>query len=188
MLFSKSKSDELKVWKDRIAILFLVQQEMRRKDDRGLWQYAYPELAATDEQLAAVEAHLGHSIEEQCKNFLRCANGWKGFSQTIELFGTDDYMGSALMNYAEGLLEKLYRKYSAEVIGFSKEELLPIAVAAEDVDLHVITRPTSHEPGVVIWFADEEIDRFPNFEEYFLAMTDYNRYELENLMKDTQNS
>lgn len=30
----------------------------------------------------------------------------------------------------------------------------------------------------VIWFAGEEIDRFENFEEYFLAMIDYNREEV----------
>jgi hypothetical protein len=33
-------------------------------------------------------------------------------------------------------------------------------------------------------FAGEEIDRFPNFKEYFLAMTDYNRLEIDGLKQD----
>ncbi|MFL2443764.1 SMI1/KNR4 family protein, partial [Bacillus thuringiensis serovar israelensis] len=33
-------------------------------------------------------------------------------------------------------------------------------------------------PGEIIWFAGEEIDRFENFDEYFLAMIDYNREEI----------
>jgi hypothetical protein len=36
-------------------------------------------------------------------------------------------------------------------------------------------------PGVVIWFAGEEIDRFFDFDEFFLAMVEYNRRELEDM-------
>jgi hypothetical protein len=52
--------------------------------------------------------------------------------------------------------------------------------------LFVISRPQSHNPGVVIWFAGDEIDRFPNFEEFFLAMAGFNRAELEDLIAENK--
>lgn len=172
------EADKLKIWKDRIAVMFLVQEEMQRLDRVGIRQYYYPELAATKEQINNVEKYLGYCIDKDYKDFLMCANGWKYFTQSVNLFGTDDLMGSDLMNYALEMLEVMDNAYSLEYTGFSKEELLPIAATYEDKDLHVITSTASHHPGVVIWFAGQEIERYPNFEEYFLAMADYNRLEI----------
>jgi hypothetical protein len=41
-------------------------------------------------------------------------------------------------------------------------------------------------PGVVIWFAGYEIERFANFDEYFLAMMDYNRRELRRFLESSK--
>lgn len=174
-------SDSLKVWKDRIAVMFLVQEEIQWLDKSGIWEYYYPELAATTKQLDSVEAYLGHCLDKEYRDFLMCSNGWKCFVQNINLFGTDDFMGSDLMNYALQMLDVMDDAYPLKYTGFSKEELLPIAATFEDKDLHVITRATSHQPGVVIWFAGQEIERYPSFEEYFLAMTDYKRLEIDRL-------
>ena len=62
--------------------------------------------------------------------------------------------------------------------GVVRQELLPIAVTEFDKDLFVLCLPNSSRPGEIIWFAGEEIDRFKNFDEYFLAMVDYNREEI----------
>lgn len=179
------EADRLKGWKDKIAVMFLVQEEIQRLDKIGLWQYYYPELAATEEQLTAVEARLGHSIDKGYRDFLICANGWKCFSQTINLFGTGDLMGSSLMDYALEMLCVLDDENVLASSGFTKAELLPIAATFEDRDLHVITRPTSNEPGIVIWFSGQEVERYLNFEEYFLTMADYNRLEIDRLKKDS---
>lgn len=166
----------LKAWKDKIAVLFLVQEEIQRLDKLGILQYYYPELAATEEQLAIVEMQLGHPIDQEYRNFLLCANGWRCFSQSVNLFGTGDLMGSALMDHALEMLDVIDDAFPiSNSTGFSKSELLPIATTFEDRDLHVMTRPSSHQPGVVIWFSGQEIERYPNFEEYFLSMVDYNR-------------
>ena len=82
------------------------------------------------------------------------------------------------MEYAMSILGILDDENVLAFSGFSKVELLPIAATLDSRDLHVITRATSRQPGVVIWYSGEEIDRYPNFEEYFLAMTDYNRLEI----------
>jgi hypothetical protein len=177
------KPDRLKDWKDQIAVLFLVQNEIQRHDELGVWQYYYPELAATEEQLVTTERYLGHSIDKDYRDFLLCANGWSGFFQSVTLFGTGDLMGSKLMYDAMETLGILDDGNVLKASGFTKAELLPIAATLFDKDLFVIARPTSSQPGMVIWFAGEEIDRYPNFKEYFLSMTDYNRLEIENFKK-----
>jgi hypothetical protein len=58
-------------------------------------------------------------------------------------------------------------------------DLLPIAASPVDLDLFVMSRRSAPSPGVVIWLAGSEIDRFPNFDEFVLAMIDFNRLELE---------
>ena len=179
------ETTSIKAWKDNIAVAFLVQEEIQRLDKLGIWQYYYPDLAATKEQLAAVEAHLGHGLDKDYRDFLLCANGWKGFTQTVNLFGTGDLMGSSLMDYALEMLDVMDDAYPfSESAGFSKAELLPIAATFEDRELHVMTRATSRQPGVVIWFSGQEIERYPDFKEYFLAMTDYNRLEIERLKNE----
>ena len=123
-------------WIDRIAAMMYVKEELHRQDWYGLWPYHLPEVAATEEQLAAAEAHLGHELDAGYKDFLRCANGWKGFFQTVDLFGTGDLVGSGLMDYALETLDILDDAFPfKEDIGFSKAELLPIAATREERDL-----------------------------------------------------
>ncbi len=56
-------------------------------------------------------------------------------------------------------------------------------LAASPVDRHlfVMTRKSAPQPGVVVWFDGAEVDRFPSFDEFFLAMMDYNREEIQAL-------
>jgi hypothetical protein len=46
-----------------------------------------------------------------------------------------------------------------------------------------MTRRSSPSPGTVVWLAGTEVDRFPSFERFFLAMIDYNRLELQKLQE-----
>ena len=182
------KNTELKkhnAWKDKIAVMILVKQELQRLDSSGIWSHYLPEIAATEEQLMAAEVHLGHSIDKEYKDFLMCANGWKSFFQTVDLFGSEDLAGSSLMDYALEILAILDEQDVIESSGFSRSELLPIATTGEDKDLFVMSRATSHQPGIVIWFAGEEIERFSHFEEFFLAMIDYNRYLIADLENES---
>ena len=161
-------------WKQQIAVAWLVRQEMMGVDTQKLWPYHLPEVAAADEQLLEAEQHLGHSIDPRYKAFLKCANGWPAFYQAVDLFGTDDLIYGSRKENGEFILS-LLDEAVVKKSGIKREDLLPIAATNLDRDLFVITRPTSNSPGIVIWFAGEEIDRFPNFDEFFLAMVEYNR-------------
>ncbi|MFZ6732428.1 hypothetical protein ACO0LG_10930 [Undibacterium sp. Ji42W] len=69
-----------------------------------------------------------------------------------------------------------------ELCGFRREELVPIAVAMEDIDAFVISTPNSANPGKVFWFAGQVIDEFISFDEWFLAMVDYSRRQYRQLI------
>lgn len=175
------KTDRLRPWKEKIGIMFLVQEEVQRQDKAHINLYYYPELAAKEKQVVAAEAFLGHPIDKNYRDFLLCANGWKDFGQAVDLFGTNELSGSDLMNTALEMLDKLDAVYPLQKnTGFSKKDLLPIGLSVEDKTLHVLTRPASHHPGVVIWLDSQgEVERYPDFEEYFLTMADYSRCIIE---------
>ena len=65
--------------------------------------------------------------------------------------------------------------------GYRRDQLLPIACSSVNLDLFVITRLASRSPGTVIWYNGREIDRYKDFDEFFLAMMEYNRLEAEDL-------
>jgi hypothetical protein len=54
-------------------------------------------------------------------------------------------------------------------------------VSLVDLDLVVIQRRAAAEPGTVIWFAGAEVDRYLMFDDFFLAMIEYNVREIEHL-------
>ncbi len=167
-------------WRDRVASMIYVKQELMKLDVDGIWPHHLPELAGSEETLRKTEAYLGYEIDQDYREFLKMANGWKGFLQTVNLFGTQELSDGSLMQYAQSLLG-VVEDDVIKSTGFRREEFLPIAATKYDKDLFVMTRPTSRSPGTVIWLAGEEIDRYPNFTEYFLAMIEYNRLLVKNM-------
>lgn len=170
-------------WKKEIAILIYIKQAIDDIDESNLWPYYLPEIAATKEQLKTTEEHLGFNLDPRHRLFLEHANGWRGFYLTVDLFGTEELLGGLKMPYATMILDVLDKEGALEAIGFSKQHLIPIATTTDERDLFVITHPDSAEPGSILWFSGSEIDKFPNFDEYFLTMVDYNRIVYQNLAK-----
>ena len=164
-------------WKDKIATMILVKQELMKQDVEQIWPHHFPEIGVNEEYLCAVEQELGYKLDLIYRDFLQHANGWKGFYQTVELFGIEQLRKSTIMDYAQMLLKAIDDDALRES-GVLRCELLPIAVSEFDKDLFVLCLPNSSRPGEIIWFAGEEIDRYENFDEYFLAMIDYNREEI----------
>lgn len=78
-----------------------------------------------------------------------------------------------------------------EIINRAGMDLLPIAMTRpgerdSDPDLFAVVKHHRPDCGRVFWFADEGIDRFENFDAFFLAMLDYNREELQDLSKSIE--
>jgi len=174
-------------WKNNIVTMIYVKQQLMKLDINGMWPHHFPEVAATEEQIRSVEERQGYILDTSYRAFLKHANGWKGFYQTVDLFGTNELLNSSIMKYANGLLDAVEDDV-IKATGFLREELLPIATTRFDKDLFVLSCPKSNIPGIVIWIAGEEIDRFSNFNEYYLSMIDYNRAEAEDLKKEQGNN
>lgn len=170
-------------WRKEIATAWLVKQSMMKLDTEKIYEYHLPEVAASQAQVAEVESHLGFHLDPHYRAFLLHSNGWRRFLQSTDLFGTEELLrgpknacGQFLLSMLDdGLLIKSSLK---------RNQLLPIAASDRDRDLCVITHPNSTNPGMVIWFGGEEIERFQNFDDYFLAMVDYNRLEVRRFMNE----
>src|SRR5712691_1002737 len=175
-----------KEWRDRIAEMAIIKQAVAEADNEGLWEYRLPHVGATESQLRAVEQHLGEPLDPSYREFLECAGGWPAFLQTVDLFGPEELLGNERFRHAQemvGYLEDEALKKSP----VRKEDLLPIAASPVDRHLFVMTRKSASKPGVVIWFDGSEVDRFPSFDEFFLAMMDYNREEIQALRGSPKN-
>ena len=59
-------------------------------------EFVPPGVAATEEEVLAVERSIGKSLNPDHRAFLKHANGWTEFSGGISLFGTNDFLGSEL--------------------------------------------------------------------------------------------
>jgi hypothetical protein len=171
---------EMTDWKQRIVELVLVKQKLAELDTKGLWQHRLPAVAATEVKLRAVEAYLGEALDPAYRAFLLHADGWPAFYQSVDLFGSDDLMGSDRSRHAAEMLDFVEDAVLA-TSRLRREDLLPIAASPVDTDLFVMMRQSASHPGGVVWLAGSEIDRFPSFDEYFLAMVDYNRLEVQHL-------
>ena len=66
----------------------------------------------------------------------------------------------------------------------SPGDVLPLAVAKYDRNVFAIVKPPHDLSGQVIWFSGEIVERFVNFDEFFLAMVDYNRLQLKRFAEE----
>jgi hypothetical protein len=160
-------------WPTEIAKALLVQEVVKNADRFGVFRYGLPGVAVEEERLLEVEHELGHRLDEHYRRFLCFADGWQGFYQSVDLFGTSDLVASDRIERAAMLLRSI-DKVAFEAAGVMRDSLFPVSVAMNDVDVFVICRD-GNTKGQLIWFAGQEVERFANFDQYFLAMIDYNR-------------
>jgi hypothetical protein len=165
-------------WKQEIAIAWLVKQAMMDLDKENIFPYHMPELAASEENISNAERMLGHELDSRFKEFLHHANGWQAFWHAADLFGTADLIGGRRKETGQFLLKMIPDGVLCNS-GIRRNDLLPISATKLDKDLFVITRPSSRYPGTVIWFAGEEVERYASFDEYFLAMVNFSRKDVE---------
>ena len=166
-------------WRKEIGVAYLVKRRVAESDRDGLWPFHLPEVGASEEQLEEAEQRCGGKMDAHYRDFLRFANGWQGFFQSVDLFSTIDLSGSERLKRANELLDSLAPL--EPVCGIERQECLPIAVSRDGIDVFFIANNVSADPGAVYWFAGQLVERFKNFDEFFLAMIDYNRSEAQSL-------
>ncbi len=164
-------------WPVLIGTLVQVQQALAQVDG-GLWPHHYPEVKAGKHQVDHAEQKLGFSLPSSYRDFLLHADGWKGFFQSIDLFGCGELVGGKHREYFEATYGRLN---SAQwgALTLSPEAVLPIALTLEDKDALVLDLRSRHDDEFrIVWLAGEPIDEWPSFAECFTSMIEYNRHEV----------
>lgn len=161
-------------WKPQIIQMVLVKQQLANADKDKLFPWHLPNVAADDRQIHLAEKAVGLALSSDYKDFLHLANGWRGFLQSVDLFGTVELSGNEKMVRALELLTHLDREGTLQASNLSRATLFPIAVSSDGIDVFLMTATNCRQSGHVIWFAGYEIDRYKSFSDYFEAMIDAN--------------
>lgn len=166
-------------WNREIVTLYHVKKRLAEANEgkRPSWPFHSPNEPATEERLRVAELHLGHRLDDRYRAFLSHADGWQGFFQTVDLFGTSELLCTEHHNKAMEILLSI--EDFGRLTGFEMPDFLPIAVSECDIDLFLIANSKSKSPGTVLWLAGGLIETYSSFDEYFLAMVDYNRREIQ---------
>lgn len=153
-----------------------LKQRMAEVDTDKLWEYYLPNSPANQDILKDFISELCVEIPKELMELYQIANGWNCFYQMVDLFCLDDYH-SDKMDYAKTLLVTEL-EYQDE---FKINELLPIAVSRDDMDLFVIVVGGS-SLGQVIWFAGGIIERFDSIKSFLSGMMGYSKADMKDLL------
>lgn len=164
-------------WRSEIVRMVEIKQAISEADAEGLWEFHLPKVAAAPEALKSVERLLGFKLDPEYRDFLGYAAGWPSFFQSIDLFGVDDLAGSPRMDLARQLVAGL-EPVVLEQAGLRADQLVPIAATTVDLDVFVMPVTDGVQRPPVVWLAGYEIERFSSFDDFFLAMIEYNSREL----------
>ena len=167
-------------WRTQLAIAYKVREAIHQVDRQGLWPFRLPRVAAPGERVLEVEEELGFALDEQHRQFLGHADGWECFYQAATLFGCPDLVSPAWQDRTRALADEVNLAVQQEA-GVSMDATYVIAASEQDVDVFLIGRPDTARQGEVFWVAGQLIDTYPSFDEFFLAMVDYNRHVYQKL-------
>jgi len=159
----------IKHWLAEIGKLTLIKKRIADLDGDKMFPFHLPNPAATEADIMSVEDFLGHTLDNNYKQFLKLRNGWRDFFHSSDLFGTIELKSRQDLDSSSIWVESLVFKE----VGISIEELLPISISKHTHDVFFMARPFSRNSGKIFWFCEEEIDRYESFDDYFMAMSTY---------------
>lgn len=163
-------------WKTAIATLVQCKQRIADRDRLDALPWHLPAVAASDDRIADAERAAGFAFPSAYRRFLAHADGWRGFYVLVDLFGTADIVDG-------GARDVLVRPEVASFVRtIGSDQVIAIGASEQETDVFLLVGPDSAAlPGGVIWWADEEIDRFDDFAAFFTAMIAYNERVAERL-------
>lgn len=163
-------------YRDAIGYLYILREHIRKIDTKGLFEYYCPRVRATEEEVLAWESKYHVCLPNSYKNFLMAANGWKCVSQDKDLLSLEELTLLKNDKYIEArdfCINNLKNTGNPDL-------LLPIAASDFSYDLYLLVLDKKTEYyGQVIWVAGEEIERYKDFDSFFLSLIEYNKYNYE---------
>lgn len=170
-------------WKSEIARMVYWKQVAAGYDVLGALPWHLPNVAASLYDVLSAERVLGTPFPSEYREFLGYADGWRGFEITTDLFGTRDF----LTGRATKLLTRPELDNFISTLGIDREYIIPIGCSEFDLDVFLAIGDRSPVlPGGVIWFANEEVDRFNSFSEFFSTMINYAAHGAQKLAENAR--
>ncbi|MFI7602545.1 SMI1/KNR4 family protein [Actinoplanes sp. NPDC049681] len=165
-------------WRTEIVKAVVVRRHLESRDE--IYSYPLPEVAASEGDIQAAEAVVG-PLDARHRTFLKHADGWKGFLQKIDLFGTAQLMGAPPMRQVREAIAAVGEEAFSAFAGFDIRDVVPIGGSDSQTDLWLLAKPDAANAGQVLWFWGSDYELYSNFDEFYLAMVDYNRLALQEL-------
>ncbi|MFC4608906.1 SMI1/KNR4 family protein [Streptomyces maoxianensis] len=159
------------------------KERVRESDVEDLWRFEEPRPPSEPERLREVVQRLGHDLDSEYVSFLLEADGWPALMQDVDLFGTEELLGSPAMDTARSLVKTLEPEGLASS-RLDPDALLPIAASTTTIDFFVMPVVRGGAPAPVIWIAGAEVERYSSFADFFRHMIDENIGEAEILRAD----
>jgi SMI1 / KNR4 family (SUKH-1) len=160
-------------WKSAIVQIVYWKQIAHEHDKLNAFPWHLPKVAATEAQIVQAEREINTPFPKAYREFLKHANGWKGFRVSDDLFGTEDFLN--------GKAEKCFEFPEVEdylfPIGLQKSDVIPIGASEFDLDKYFVVPETNKsKAGTVLWLAGSEAFTFSNFEAFVEEMIATNEY------------
>ena len=158
-------------WKADIVRIAYWKQVAAEHDALRALPWHLPAVGASEAEISAAQDGAGVQFAPEFKDFLRHADGWRGFYVLTDLFGTSDFSAGRSQlalnreDVAEFLASKSIREQEAYVLG------------ASELDLDVFIGLSPHAatlPGGVIWMAGVEVERYSSFSCFLASMVNHN--------------
>jgi len=158
-------------WKAEIARIVYWKQIAADHDTKRALPWHLPRVGAKLEDIASAENAITTSFPQQFKEFLSYADGWQGFYVLTDLFGTKEFLDGQ----SRSVRQRPELVAFLEAKNLNETEVVPIGASDLDLDVFLLFSQNSKMlPGGVLWFANEEVDRYESFAEFFSAMVNYN--------------
>jgi len=165
-------------WPDLIAQMGTLRRQVHEVND--IFPATLPHLAATEDQLAAAEARLGHPLDPQHREFLSYGNGWPDFYLGSSLLGTDELGHGPTWDDINRTLDAFYAALPQPAPVPPRDQIYPISHAEDSSSIFAIWihGPRTDGGHPVLWLPWEEgTEPYENFFEFFRAT--YQDYEEE---------
>jgi hypothetical protein len=158
-------------WPLQIVRLVDTQRQLASLDGPvQTYTYHRPRQGATEEELTAFERQeLRASLPTDYRTFLSVADGWESFWQNADLFGLFELTGGGSGARGQDLLEH-HATIPDIWATFGPDDVMPIGAARDNFDLFVLGRAEGPIDGLVVWLANEVIEQFRSFSEFFEYM------------------
>ena len=138
-------------------------------------------------EIERVQSTTRVSLDPLHLSFLRHANGWESFSGNIDLFSTNDFLGSPRFAQAQEWVKLMDRG----VLGsYAKQraKLFPIGKSSASTDLLLMVNEGGQLQPKVLWFANGLVEEFADFDEMFVSFKIYAQDGINYWLKRNQSS